>query len=143
MTAFTVHEPIDPSGDPLERTDQVVFVKEGFSWTALIFPILWLLAQRMWIALAVFVGLTVLVSSLAIAVGANEEAAAWATFALGPLLAVQANDLRCWSLERAGYRMIAAVSGRSREECELKFFADYAARLNADADAASPDAPTP
>ena len=53
----------------------------------------------------------------------------------GLLLAVQANDLRCWSLERAGYRMIAAVNGRSREECELKFFADFVARLGSGADA--------
>ena len=129
MIAFTVHEPSEPARDPLRRADEVVFVKEGFSWLALFVPYLWLIVQRMWIVLAAFVALTLALSGLMLALGASDEAAAWASFLLGLLLAIQANDLRRWTLERRGYRMAAAVSGRSRAECEMKFFADFAARL--------------
>ncbi len=126
MIAYTVHEPSKPSSDLLTRADEVVFVKEGIAWLALVFPILWLLAQRMWIVLAAFIGLTVLISVLVMALGANEEAAAWSTIGLGLVLALEANDLRRWNMERRGYKMVAAVTARSRDDCEMKFFSDFA-----------------
>jgi len=136
VIAFTVHEPSEPSRDILKRADEVVFVKEGTAWLALLFPVLWLLAQRMWLVLAAFIGLTVLLSALVLAMGANQEAAAWASFAPGLLLAVQANDLRRWSIARRGYQMVAAVTARTRDDCEMKFFADFADRLGTARDAA-------
>ncbi len=137
MIAYTVHEPIEPSSDLVKRAEQVVFVKEGVAWLALLFPVIWLAIQRMWIGLAAFIGLALAVSALVLALGANEQAAAWSSIVLSAFFAIQANDLRRWALERAGYEMVAAVSGRGSEECEMKFFAQLTAELeNAARDAA-------
>ena len=126
MKSFTVHEPAEPASDPLKRTDQLVFVKEGVAWLALFFPILWLLFQRMWLVLVLFILLGTAVSFATIELSGSENVALWASLALSVLLAVQANDLRRWTLSRRGYRTVAAVSGRNRDECERRFFADWA-----------------
>ena len=55
MVTYTVHERNGGSGTLAERADAIVFVKEGFAWAALVFPILWLLYHRMWLVLAGFV----------------------------------------------------------------------------------------
>ena len=125
MKTFTVHEPAEPASDPLKRADQLVFVKEGVAWLALFFPVIWLLVQRMWLVLVLFILAAIGISAATMSLGANQQITAWATIALGILLAVQANDLRRWKLDRKGYRMVAAVAGRSREECERRFFADW------------------
>lgn len=126
MKTFTVHEPLDPATDLLKRADQLVFVKEGVAWFALFFPILWLLFQRMWLVLALFILALMGVSIATMELGGNEQIALWASLALALLLAVQANDLRRWNLSRRGYRMVAAVAGRNRDECERRFFTDWA-----------------
>ena len=126
MKTFTVHEPLDPATDLLKRADQLVFVKEGVAWFALFFPLLWLLVQRMWLVLVLFILAGIGVSFATVQLGGNEQIASWAFIALTLLFAVQANDLRRWNLSRRGYRMVAAVAGRNRDECERRFFADWA-----------------
>lgn len=129
MKTFTVHEPAEPASDPLKRADQLVFVKDGVAWLALFFPVIWLLVQRMWLVLVLFILAAAGISVAAMSLGANQQVAVWASIALGILLAVQANDLRRWKLDRSGYRMVAAVAGRSRDECERRFFADWADQI--------------
>ena len=55
MTVYSVYEPDKEAPDLAVRADRLAFVKEGFSWPALFLPALWLLYQRMWIELIVFV----------------------------------------------------------------------------------------
>ena len=148
MIAYTVHEPAEPSSDLYARAEQVVFVKEGFAWFALVFPILWLLYQRMWVVLGIFIGASIAVSMLMLALGASEQAAAWSSFALGALLALQANDLRRWTLESSDYLLMATVTGRNLDECEMKYFQQMVAQapaqqLPANSDAAQPGAGQP
>ena len=129
MKTFTVHEPAEPASDPLKRADQLVFIKEGVAWLALFFPVIWLLVQRLWLVLVLFILAAIGISAAATSLGVNQEIVAWATIALGVLLAFQANDLRRWKLDRKGYRMVAAVAGNSREDCERRFFADWADQM--------------
>ena len=129
MKTFTVHEPAEPASDPLKRADQLVFVKEGVAWLALFFPVIWLLVQRMWLVLVLFILALIGVSAATMSLGANQQIAGLSSIALAILLAVQANDLRRWKLNRSGYRMVAAVAGRSRDECERRFFADWADQM--------------
>jgi hypothetical protein len=126
LKTFTVHEPAEPDSDPLKRVDQLVFIKEGVAWLALFFPVIWLLVQRMWLVLALFILAAVGISAAANSLGVNQQLAGWIVIALGVVLAFQANDLRRWKFDRKGYRMVAAVAGSSREDCERRFFADWA-----------------
>ena len=47
MLTFTVHEPPSPPPDRLERAESLVFVKDGFSWTAALFGPVWLLVHQL------------------------------------------------------------------------------------------------
>ena len=55
MQYYSVYETDTPAANLVERADKLAFVKEGFSWTAFFFGALWLIYQRMWIELVVYV----------------------------------------------------------------------------------------
>ncbi|NJO54243.1 MAG: DUF2628 domain-containing protein [Bacteroidales bacterium] len=40
----------------------MVFVKDGLSWAALLFPLIWLAARRLWLALVLYIVVLVLVN---------------------------------------------------------------------------------
>ncbi|ODN70253.1 DUF2628 domain-containing protein [Methylobrevis pamukkalensis] len=104
--------------DP-DRID-VRFVKDGIAWPALVLPFVWLVWHRMWWVLAGFIA-----ASLAVeAIGQlwRPEAATVLGLLLAVAFAVHANDLRCWSLERAGWRLAGVVEGKDRDTMELRFF---------------------
>lgn len=127
MVTYTVHERDSDVKDITARAEAILFVKEGFAWLALLFPVLWMLFHRMWLVLLFFI---VIVAALQVgfaAAGAGEAAAGWVTFALSLLFALQANDLRRWSLARKGYQLAGLVSGRDLRECEQRFFDDWLA----------------
>lgn len=135
MIAYTVYEPEELRGELLERADQVTFVREGFAWLALPFPVLWLLFHRMWLVLLAFLGLVVVLNLAAGLFAGGETIGGWMSLGLTVLLAFEANDLRRWTLERRGYRLAGTVSGRTRTECEQRFFTDWLDRTGASATA--------
>jgi hypothetical protein len=122
VTVFAVYEPPVQARDLTERADRLAFVKEGFSWPAFFVPLLWLIYHRMWIELVVLILVYI---AMQLAIGTNTEGqtlTAWAGFAISVLFAFAANDLRSASLERRGYRFVAAASGRDRIDAERSFF---------------------
>lgn len=108
------------------EADQMVFVKDGFSLPALIIPELWLLWHRMWIPLVGYLGYRILIGLLAHAIG--DATAGMIAFLLAILFALEANNLRRWSLGRKGWRIVGETIGRSRSEAEFLFFRDWAAK---------------
>jgi hypothetical protein len=122
---YTIHEPAAAPADPLARADATQFVKEGIAWWALIFPLLWLLYHRMWIVLAGFVALLILIEAGSSLAGLEDAAAGWITIVVTLIFALEANDLRRWTLARAGFVTVGAVSGRDRTECELRYFSQW------------------
>lgn len=127
MKACTVHEREDAEGSVAERAERILFVKEGFAWWALLFPLLWLLYHRMWLVLIGFIVVMVALQLGLTAAGMPTSAGTWLVLGGNLLFAVVANDLRRWTLARNGYREIGPVTGRSRRECEEKFFAAWLA----------------
>ncbi|MBZ8133554.1 DUF2628 domain-containing protein [Afifella sp. IM 167] len=127
MRHYTVHYPpaAGEAVDDARAAERAAFVKDGFNWPALFIPFLWLLFRRMW-----WVFLLYLVASAAI-VGldyvAGDTAATWVGIAFSLYFALEANNLRRWSLERGGWREVGAASGRNEEEAALRFFAGRAA----------------
>jgi hypothetical protein len=122
VTVYSVYEPPVPATDVIARTDRFAFVREGFSWVALLVPLLWLIYHRMWIE---FVVLLLVYVGLQIAFGGDAQGqalTAWAGLAISILFAFEANDLRTASLERRGYRFAGVASGRDRVDAERAFF---------------------
>ncbi len=122
MVTYTVHERYEASGTLAGRAQAVAFVKDGFAWAALVFPVLWLLYHRMWIVLAGFIVLFAVLRGLLSVAELNNEVLGWALAGVSILFAFQANDLRRWSLARRGFWLVGPVSGASRAACETRFF---------------------
>jgi hypothetical protein len=119
---YTVHEPAGRSASDGES----VFVREGFCWPALLFGVFWALWHRMWVvsvallAVSMIAGLAVELAGLTDAMSAVLQAAVQ----LGAGLF--GNDLRRWSLDRAGYVESAVVAAERRDAAEHRYYAALA-----------------
>ena len=123
MASYTVHIPPEGAPRTLEAADRMVFVRESFSFWALLFPFIWVLVNRMWL---VFLGLLALVLALQLIMTGLDlrDGAVAAVFICAQFLfAFEANALRRWSLQRKGWTILAVVSGRNLPECEEKVLA--------------------
>jgi Protein of unknown function (DUF2628) len=120
MAVYTVHEPPLGAGAAPEP-ERFVFVRDGFSFWALLFGPLWMLRHRMWLAL---LGYGVVVTALALVLRLHASATVgmivWALLAL--LLGFEAGTLRRLTLGRRGFRNIGIVVGDDLELAERRFF---------------------
>ena len=124
MTIYTVLSPPAESGSAGPDPDRFVFVKEGFCWPALYITTIWLLWRRMWLVFILYLVAAAAVLWLA---GTMAPPVAWLTVLLfGFLVALEANNLRRWTLERRGYRFVGVASGDRRSDAEFRFFASFA-----------------
>ena len=127
MTVYTVHAPPEPSGSVVKTAEKFVFIKESFAIWAFITPPLWLIYHRMWLVLAGW-----LVFAAAVAAGhyyvgglipgiVDVVASLW--------FALEANELRRWTLARNGWQFLGVAAGRRRDEIERNFFAGWTGEL--------------
>ena len=120
MAIFTVLEP--PDGKP----ERVAFVREGFSWGALLFTFLWAMWHRMWVVAAFLFALS---SMLTVAVnlgflGTGLAGLLQAGVAL--VFAFEARNLHAKSLEGVGFRRSGLIQANDIEAAELAYFASRA-----------------
>lgn len=125
MQTYTVYEKRVASDDMDERATDLVFIREGFVWLALIVPALWFLFHGLWRGLLLYlllsIGLMVALSEL----GVSDQIVGLAGFVVNLIFAFEARDIQRASLERRGYALRAVVSGRSLAECERSFIAEW------------------
>jgi hypothetical protein len=122
MAVYTVHEPPTKTGtEPAPEPERFVFVRDGFSFWALLFGPLWMLRHRMWLAL---LGYVALVAALSVVLHLHASVKAglmvWGLIAL--LLGLEAGTLRRFTLRRRRYRNIGIVVGDDLELAERRFF---------------------
>jgi hypothetical protein len=120
LVVYSVHEPPTASADRLKSAEQLVFVKDGFSWFATLLPPIWLLMKRMWLEFALYVGASGLIVWALTSAGADNLANAILLFAQ-IVFGFEAGALYSAALERRGWRLVGTVSGRSQEDCERRF----------------------
>ena len=122
MIVFTVHEP-QPPGQGIEaRADSIVFVKEGFTIWGFLFGPIWLLYNRLWFAfILALVAAGGLYAGL-VELDLKNQAPALVNLFLSLIIGFEGNDILRWSLQRKGYALLGSVVGRSRLECERRFF---------------------
>lgn len=119
MATYTVYLP--PAGLPepaaLERAR---FVREAGSLLALVFPALWLLFQRLWYALLVYLSI---VAALAILARVVESPSLTLLSAIPAFyLFLEGRELVRRRLERAGWRYAGLVEAADLWEAEARWF---------------------
>jgi hypothetical protein len=145
MAAYTLHVDGEAHpGDP-RALDRAVVLKDGFSWGAFFFTVLWFFAHRLWLA-----GLFVLAAVLALVVGAYLAGAGfgaiWLAVALfSVLVGLEASSLRRWTLARRGRPAVDVLSAGSAAEAETKAFERWLAgdSTKLESAAVSPTRPRP
>ena len=120
MRHYTVHlrrHGLDPDRD-------LVLVKEGFSWPAFFFSVLWALWHRLWLVAGIFF-LIQLAMSLVLAVWTLDPVSASAVSVGAALIfGYAANDLRRWVLGRRGFVETAVVAADGLDGAERRFLDD-------------------
>jgi len=92
-----------------------VLVREGFSWGALLFGPLWLVAHRVWIPAVLTAVCIVLI--LFLAQGGTASAL---VLTLMVLLGLSGHDLRRWSLDHSGYLLAQVIAARTENEALVR-----------------------
>lgn len=122
VQSYTVFEPPKPPSNRVRHAERLVFVREGFSWTAALLAPLWMVVNRTWLALLLYI---IAVIALIASLRAAEVGAQWITvsmIALHLVIGFEAGALKRGALERRRWRMLGAVVGPSRFDCERRFF---------------------
>jgi hypothetical protein len=132
VSAFTVHEPPESGGTPFERAESLAFVEDGFSWLAALFAPIYLIVRGEWLALAAYTVAALVLMSILSLVGASDNWIGWMFLLLNIVTGFELSAFKRWSLSRAGWREIATVSGRGREEAERRFFEDWLPVVSSD-----------
>ena len=120
MVIYTVHEPPNASANRLESAEELIFVKDGFSWLAAVLPAVWLLWRRMWVELVVFMAVAGVITWAFTQAGAAELGNA-ILLAIQIVFGFEAGALYSAALERRGWQIVGTVSGRNEEDCERRF----------------------
>lgn len=86
-----------------EDARNIKFVKDGFSWWAMLFPLLWSLYNRMWL---VFLGyLAAIIALVFIAEAFGSTTGGFITVLATLFFAMEAGFLKSWSLRRKTGRL--------------------------------------
>jgi ABC-type branched-subunit amino acid transport system permease subunit len=111
MRLYTIHQgPPDKDGDP-----RLAAIKEGFSWPALLFTVLWSLWHGMWLVTVVVAAIQLVLGWLIVRFGADPVTDAVLNLAINVILGLVGNDLRRWTLAGRGYDEAAIVAAPDGE----------------------------
>lgn len=128
MATYTVHEPLVPQQAVTKRADEIVFVREGFSWLALILGLPWLLIRGLWLEFLIGLALSLALSAAMMQAGLTPQAVSWVFLFFNVLLAFEFHNLERWKLERTGYRLIGVTTGDGLIDAERRFFTRWLPR---------------
>jgi hypothetical protein len=124
MAIWTVHEPPARGRGSLDHAERIEFVRDGLSWPALLFPLPWMLVKRLWLVAALYVAGLIVLNVVLILAGQSELATVL-DLAISVIVGLEAANLRRWTLERRGFRLVAVLSEQSLTDAERRFFASW------------------
>jgi hypothetical protein len=104
--------------------DDVVFLRDGFRWWALIFPFPWLVIQGMWIVLVIALAAQFLIWAVAEALGFGEAMRVIAGLAINLILGFEGSNLLRWTYERRGLSERGLIEAPDLETAEYRFFSE-------------------
>lgn len=119
MASFVVLTPQLRNGLPDE--DRAVFIRDGFAWLGFIFPVPWLLLQRLWLEAGLVLAATIAISLIGSYTG-HADMAAVITALLSLLVGLEASRWRYAKLERKGFEQRAVVEAANTGDAEIAYF---------------------
>jgi hypothetical protein len=122
MSIYTVHEPPPRAAQTLPDVDRFAFVRDGFSFWAFIAAPLWMLWHRLWLVLAGYVLIAVIVIAGLAALRASPTAFAVVGLFIALFVGLESGTLRRLALRRRGWKNVGIVSGADLEDAERRFF---------------------
>jgi Protein of unknown function (DUF2628) len=125
LVAYTVYEPRNPASDPTERAAGLIFIKDGFLWLAAIFPAVWLLVKGLWLELVAFVVIVAIVAGSGELLGPAPMVDGLLLVIVQIIFGFEAGAIQGAAIERRGGRFLGSVTGRTRAECERRFYTDW------------------
>ncbi|HWG05061.1 MAG TPA: DUF2628 domain-containing protein [Beijerinckiaceae bacterium] len=137
MTIFTVHVPHDPV-DARQAADRTRIVPDVFSWGAFLLGPIWLLWNRLWLALIGWVVIAAAVGGLGAAGRLPTIAEFGCWLLLQWALGVEGNGFLAAALRRRGLALTAVLAARDAHTAEAAFFNRMLAASTAAASAAKP-----
>lgn len=117
-TIYTVHE----KDDAKEPSQRIVLVREGFSFWALVFNVLWLLAHKCWRMALYFTLLLICIDKGGDLIALSSATKFVLQFGAQYWLGCVGNDCRRISLQRSGYEEVDVVTGESELLAERRYF---------------------
>ena len=118
----TVHEPPTKPADRIARAEQMQFVRDGFSWRAFFLAPAWFADCKIWLGLAGYLGVVVLLTSAWWLFDLPWQILALLILALHALVGSEADELARAQLAARGWTTVGHVTGSSALDCERRFF---------------------
>lgn len=138
MKTYTVHEPVlaveagnrgrPDMRDRVDRGDMLVFVPDGFNWTAALFAPLVLLANHIYRGLGVYVVVLATAATVLSLLGAAPGWIVLAAVALHLFVGFEYGELKRSQLDSNGWVSHGPITGRSLDECERRFYSTWLPR---------------
>ncbi|WP_310621768.1 DUF2628 domain-containing protein [Flexibacterium corallicola] len=126
MAVYMVMSPPDTAAQSSHRpkSKSPRFIRDGFHWLALLFPLLWMLFNRMWLIFIISIAGLIIMQTALSAFPVMPSVIIVALFSI--FIALEAGALKAWSLKRKNWSVIDIVSGSNLEEAEARFFSRWA-----------------
>lgn len=105
------------------KIEDVVVLKEGFSFPAFFFSGLWFLYHRMWHEFFVLLLIILLFGSSNSLLSGFDKG--FLQFAFFLIIALNANYWRCEHLKKNGYEFVGLVFGTDLDNAKLRFVSKY------------------
>ena len=142
MKTYLVFEPQSGGRTP-EEAERVVFLREKFSWPALVFGPFWLMWNRLWLGLAFWFAAAALLGVGAAALHFGTWMKWLAVLSPSLILACEATLLRQRKLLAKGFREAGVVIAEDIESAERRFFDQWLVREKTKPTPSLPPLPQP
>jgi hypothetical protein len=129
MAVYCAYVPAEAAPGQPEGIERAVLVRDGFHWLAFLVPVLWLLFNRLWLALLAYVVAALALGALG-QIGWPEGAVVLAGLLAMLFVGITAPDIKGSGLERRGFRLADVVSASDTEEAETRFAARWLAKAS-------------
>ena len=108
-------------GDGLEAAAEAAFVRQSFNWRAFLFGPAWLVFNRLWAGLAVWIIAYIFLLACAATI-VSAGASLLIALAVQVLLGLEASALSEAKLGRQGYRLAGIITAPALEAAESRFY---------------------
>ncbi len=122
MKTYTVQAPPEDDRSYAERAVDYVFLKEGYSFWAALFGPFWTFTNKLWIEGLVHLVAYFSLLGVVAAIGFTLGVVGFFSFFANILFGLFAYDVQRLHYTRKGYNMVGVVNGKSKGDCEARFF---------------------